>query len=90
MKSTDDRHARKCGHVYVVVCIRFITVNDNKKNLKTLLSNKSRRIRVSECICKFHCSSIRRPKFPNFSILRVLCKCMNILCKILAQVFHQI
>ena len=48
MKSTDDRHARKCGHVYVVVCIRFITVNDNKKNLKTLLSNKSRRIRVSE------------------------------------------
>lgn len=90
MKSTDDRHARKCGHVYVVVCIRFITVNDNKKNLKTLLSNKSRRIRVSECICKFHCSSIRRPKFPNFSILRLLCKCMNILCKILAQVFHQI
>lgn len=90
MKSTDDRHARKCGHVYVVVCIRFITVNDNKKNLKTLLSNKSRRIRVSECICKFHCSSIRRPKFPNFSVLRLLCKCMNILCKILAQVFHQI
>ena len=90
MKSADDRHARKCGHVYVVVCIRFITVNDNKKNLKTLLSNKSRRIRVSECICKFHCSSIRRPKFPNFSILRLLCKCMNILCKILAQVFHQI
>ena len=90
MKSTDDRHARKCGHVYVVVCIRFITVNDNKKNLKTLLSNKSRRIRVSECICKFHRSSIRRPKFPNFSILRLLCKCMNILCKILAQVFHQI
>ena len=90
MKSTDDRHARKCGHVYVVVCIRFITVNDNKKNLKTLLSNKPRRTRVSECICKFHCSSIRRPKFPNFSILRLLCKCMNILCKILAQVFHQI
>lgn len=90
MKSTDDRHARKCGHVYVVVCIRFITMNDNKKNLKTLLSNKSRRIRVSECICKFHCSSIRRPKFPNFSVLRLLCKCMNILCKILAQVFHQI
>ena len=24
-------------YVYVVVCIRFITVNDNKKNLKTLL-----------------------------------------------------
>lgn len=47
MKSADDRHVRKCGHVYVVVD-RFITMNDNKKNLKTLLSNKPRRIRVSE------------------------------------------
>ena len=89
MKSADDRHVRKCGHVYVVVD-RFITMNDNKKNLKTLLSNKPRRTRVSECKCKFHRSSIRRPKYANFSILRLLCKCMNILCKILAQVFHQI
>ena len=65
MKSSDDHHAQKCGHAYMVVD-RFFAMNDNKKNLKTLLGNQSRRFRVSERKCKGQCNSILRPSFANF------------------------